>query len=237
MKEANINYVRAYHYQHAQGFIELCDSIGMYVGEEISIGGAGGKMYDPSFIGSVMLRTQETVNRNIYRPSVIHWSMGYEAPFTYMHLLAVRTVNGIDGSRPCLLPWNASTTLPADIGILAPHYWTADGYDSLSRVADRPVITTVYVLAYGTQRFGGLADCWCALHDNPHGVGGAVWMWGDQGITTPTEWADRKYGRLSNGYRHLRVSSARWRWPAWSASPSTMTSTSSPPPTLTSATR
>ena len=32
MKAANINYVRTAHYQHAKGFIELCDSIGMYVG-------------------------------------------------------------------------------------------------------------------------------------------------------------------------------------------------------------
>src|SRR5574344_1600746 len=49
MKQGNINYVRACHYQHAQGFIDLCDSIGMYVGEEISLGGAGYLMFDPSF--------------------------------------------------------------------------------------------------------------------------------------------------------------------------------------------
>jgi beta-galactosidase len=40
MKAANINYIRACHYQHAKGFIEMCDSMGMYVGAEVSLGGA-----------------------------------------------------------------------------------------------------------------------------------------------------------------------------------------------------
>lgn len=69
MKQANVNYVRACHYQHAKGFIELCDSIGMYVGAEVSLGGASQLMYDPSFISHVMLRCQETVGipiRNDY---------------------------------------------------------------------------------------------------------------------------------------------------------------------------
>ncbi|MGX8695882.1 MAG: hypothetical protein ACSW8D_05820 [Prevotella sp.] len=36
----------------------MCDSIGMYVGAEVSLGGASQLMYDPSFLGPVMLRVR-----------------------------------------------------------------------------------------------------------------------------------------------------------------------------------
>ena len=38
MKAANINYLRLSHYTPAEGFIELCDSMGMYVGNEVTLG-------------------------------------------------------------------------------------------------------------------------------------------------------------------------------------------------------
>lgn len=210
MKQANINYIRACHYQHARGFIEMCDSIGMYVGAEVSLGGAGGAMYDPGFVAPVMLRVQETVERDINSPSVIYWSVGNEDPFSYMFLRAVRTIHGIDGTRPCLLPWNASGTLPKDIDILAPHYWTAAEYDSICRQADRPVITTEYAHAYGTERFGGLYDRWKAIVNSEHGAGGAVWMWADQGLRTPTVRDEKLYGHIDKTDKHLRISAAGW---------------------------
>ena len=210
MKSANINYVRACHYQHAKGFIEMCDSIGMYVGAEVSLGGASQMMYDPAFISAVMLRTQETVERDLNNPSVIYWSVGNEDPFTYMHLRAIRTVKGIDPTRPVLMPWNASELLPEEIDILAPHYWTSYEYDSLCATSKRPVITTEYVHAYGEMRFGGLEDCFRALHKHPAGAGGAVWMWADQGIKTPTKRDEKVYGSIVKDNPYLRVSSAGW---------------------------
>lgn len=210
MKQANINYVRACHYQHAKGFIEMCDSIGMYVGAEVSLGGASQMMYDPSFISHVMLRTHETVERDLNNPSIIYWSVGNEDPFTYMHLRAIRTIKGIDPTRPVLMPWNASELLPEEIDILAPHYWTAHEYDSIAAHSKRPIITTEYVHAYGEQRMGGLEDCWKALTKHPAGAGGAVWMWADQGIKTPTKKDTRVYGSLAKGDPYLRISAAGW---------------------------
>lgn len=210
MKAANINYIRACHYQHAKGFIEMCDSIGMYVGAEISLGGASGMMQDPAFIPGMMLRATETVERDLNNPSVIYWSVGNEDAFTGMFQLAVRTIKALDPTRPVLLPWNADASLPAEIDILAPHYWTAAQYDSACANSKRPVITTEYVHAYGTQRFGGLQDCWQAITKHPAGTGGAVWMWADQGVVTPTKWTDRVYRTLSGGDPYLRISSDGW---------------------------
>lgn len=210
MKQANINYVRACHYQHAKGFIEMCDSIGMYVGEEVSLGGAGQRLYDPAFAGPALLRTYETVSRDINNPSVIYWSVGNEDSFTDLSLQCVRTVKGLDHTRPVLLPWNAyDGLLPEDIDILAPHYWTAHQYDSLARASKRPVITTEYVHAYGLQRMGGLDDCFKALTCHPAGAGGAVWMWADQGLRTPVKKDPKKYA-LGKGDEYLRLNPAGW---------------------------
>ena len=210
MKSANVNYVRACHYQHAKGFIQMCDSIGMYVGAEVSLGGAAHLMYDPSFVSPVMLRVQETVERDLNNPSIIYWSVGNEDPFTYMHLRAIRAVKGIDPTRPCLMPWNASETLPEEVDILAPHYWTSYEYDSICAQSARPIITTEYVHAYGLQRFGGLEDCFKALHKHPAGAGGAVWMWADQGIRTPHKKDREQYRSLAKDDDYLRLDAAGW---------------------------
>lgn len=210
MKQANINYIRTAHYQHARGFIEMCDSIGMYVGSEVSLGGAGMTMYDPGFIAGVQLRTVETVERDINSPSVIYWSVGNEDPLTDLHLMSVKTVKGLDPTRPVLLPWNEADVLPEDVDIIAPHYWTAAQYDSLAAKADRPIISTEYTHAYGEYRFGGLQDRWNALTKHKTGAGAAVWMWADQGIMTPTPRDEQKYGKIVKDNKYLRMSTDGW---------------------------
>ncbi|MBQ9357199.1 MAG: glycoside hydrolase family 2 [Prevotella sp.] len=210
MKQANINYIRAAHYQHAKGFIELCDSIGMYVGEEVSLGGAGTRMFDPSFVAPVLQRTYETVCRDRNNPSIIYWSVGNEDPLTDLHLQAVKCVKALDPTRPVCLPWDADETLPDDVDILAPHYWTAAQYDSIASHSSRPIITTEYVHAYGEMRFGGLEDCWQALTRHPAGAGGAVWMWADQGIHTPTPKDTLKYKSIERDSLYLRLDGAGW---------------------------
>lgn len=210
MKAANINYIRAAHYQHAQGFIEMCDSIGMYVGSEVSLGGAGDMMYDPGFTAAVAMRTIETVTRDLNRPSVIYWSIGNEDPFTTLHLQAVKTAKALDGTRPVLLPWNADETLPDDIDILAPHYWTEQEYDSLCATSKRPVISTEYTHAYGEYRFGGLVQRWNAISRHKAGAGAAVWMWADQGIKTPARKPADLKGDLAKTDPYMRMSTAGW---------------------------
>lgn len=210
MKAGNVNYVRAAHYQHAKGFIEMCDSIGMYVGGEVSLGGAGDMMDDPGFTAGVMLRTVETVKRDLNNASIVYWSVGNEDPFTTAHLDAVKTVKALDGTRPVLLPWNADDTLPEEIDILAPHYWSAAEYDSLCSGSSRPVISTEYTHAYGESRFGSLDRRWKAISARPTGAGAAVWMWADQGIHTPTLRDEKIYGSIVKDDKHLRINSNGW---------------------------
>lgn len=210
MKAANINYIRACHYQHAKGFIEMCDSMGMYVGAEVSLGGASGLMMDPSFVSAAMLRTVETVERDLNNPSIIYWSIGNEDGFTDMFLLCARVAKGLDPTRPVLYPWNADETLPEEIDILAPHYWTSHEYDSIASQSKRPIITTEYVHAYGNQRMGGLDECFKALTRHPAGAGGAVWMWADQGIKTPTKKDRKVYNSIEKDDDYLRIDGQGW---------------------------
>jgi len=182
MKAANINMVRTSHYPPAEGFIELCDELGMYVLDEVPMGFGGELGDDPSFMASGLLRAQETIARDRNHPSVILWDIGNEDPLTAMHLAVIHAVKGSDPSRPVLMPWRADAHLPAEIDILAPHYRTPSGYDTLAATATRPIITTEYTHAFGEEGFGGLEECWRALTQHASGAGAAIWMWQDQGL-------------------------------------------------------
>ena len=179
MKAANINFIRTSHYPPAEGFLDLCDQMGMYVVDEVPM---GRDMNNPSYASAAMLRAYETVSRDINHPSVIIWSVGNEDPLTSLHLAAIRTVKGLDPTRPVLMPGSGDDWLPPEIDILAPHYYKAAHYDELAGRSTRPIVTTEYTHAYGTDGFGGLEDRWKALTKHPAGAGGAIWMWADQGL-------------------------------------------------------
>src|SRR5271157_2720955 len=183
MKAANINMVRTSHYPPAEGFIELCDEMGMYVLDEVPMGFGGGSGDDPSFMASGLLRAQETIARDRNHPSVIVWDIGNENPFTALHLAMIRFVKGSDPTRPVLMPQRIDEFLPPEIDILAPHYRPPSALDQLAAHSSRPIITTEYTHAYAEDGFGGLAESWRALTQHPSGAGGSIWMWQDQGLT------------------------------------------------------
>jgi beta-galactosidase len=183
MKAANINMVRTSHYPPAEGFIELCDEMGMYVLDEVPMGFGGGSGDDPSFMASGLLRAQETIARDRNHPSVIVWDIGNENPFTALHLAMIRFVKGSDPTRPVLMPGRADEFFPPEVDILAPHYRPPSALDQLAAHSSRVIITTEYTHAYAEDGFGGLADSWRALTQHPSGAGGSIWMWQDQGLT------------------------------------------------------
>ena len=182
MKAANINFIRTSHYPPADGFLDLCDRMGMYVDDEVPMGFGGDTGNDPAYAGAAMLRAYEALARDINHPSIILWSIGNENPLTYMHMATIRAVKGMDPTRPVLMPWRAEDWLPPEIDIVAPHYYTAQQFDELAGRSTRPVVSTEYTHAFSTDGFGGLEDHWKALTKHPAGTGGAIWMWADQGL-------------------------------------------------------
>ncbi len=197
MKEANINAIRMVHYPPNEGFIRLCDQMGMYVIDEVPMGFGGSMAVDPSYAGTTMLRAFETVVRDRNHPSVIIWSVGNENPITALHLAAARYVKGADPTRPVLLPWHPSPEIVADlprypgdwmppeIDILAPHYPSGAEALAMTTRATRPVVATEYAHALAENRFADFAEIWRGLTQKPAGAGGMIWMWQDQGLRQP----------------------------------------------------
>ena len=203
MKDANINYIRCAHYTPARGFIELCDSLGLYVSNEVTVGYGEALLFDEANAAGTLLRAYETVKRDINAPSILFWTIGNEDPLTPQHLDLARVVRGLDPTRPMAMPWRAESWMPEEFQILAPHYWQPAEEETLAREnLHRPIVTTEYTHGYSEHGLGGLEARWKALIRYPNGAGGAVWMWQDQGIRTPvlpeqpSEFSDDPYLRL-----------------------------------------
>jgi beta-galactosidase len=185
MKAANINFIRTSHYPPAEGFLDLCDKMGMYVEDEVPMGFGGDHAADPSFMAATSLRVFETVARDRNHPSIVVWSMGNEDPVTALHIEAMRALKGIDPTRPILMPQQRSEFTPPEADMLAPHYLSPFAYDELGASSTRPILSTEHTHAWsadGVDGFGGFEDKWNELMHHPTAAGAAIWMWADQGL-------------------------------------------------------
>jgi hypothetical protein len=108
MKEMNMNAVRCSHYPPDQRFLDLCDSLGLYVLDEL----AGWQKAYSTKAGTPLVR--EMVTRDANHPSIIFWSNGNEGghnkeldddygqydlsnrPVIHAHHRPGNTFNGID---------------------------------------------------------------------------------------------------------------------------------------------
>ncbi len=72
MKQMNMNAVRCSHYPPDKSFLELCDSLGLYVLDEL----AGWQKAYNTKVGSILVK--EMVQRDANHPSIIFWSNGNE---------------------------------------------------------------------------------------------------------------------------------------------------------------
>lgn len=72
MKEMNMNAVRCSHYPPDKKFLELCDSLGLYVLDEL----AGWQKYYNTRVGQKLVK--EMILRDLNHPSIIFWDNGNE---------------------------------------------------------------------------------------------------------------------------------------------------------------
>ena len=172
IKEMNMNAVRCSHYPPDKSFLDICDSLGIYVLDEL----AGWQKAYSTKAGAPLVK--EMVIRDTNHPSIILWSNGNEGGHNFdliddyaKYDLSKRTVihahhrpgnalNGIDGN----------------------HY--EDYYSTQKILAD----TNIYMVTefLHAQDDGGaassLADFW-ELHWNAkRGAGGFIWDLADEGL-------------------------------------------------------
>lgn len=172
IKEMNMNAVRTSHYPPDKSFLEICDSLGIYVLDEL----AGWQKAYSTEAGAPLVRSM--VQRDANHPSIIFWSNGNEgghnmelAGHYEKYDLSARKVvhghhrpgnhyNGIDGN----------------------HY--EDYYSTQSILADTNIyMTTEFLHAQDDGGGGaGLEDIWELHWQAKRGGGGFLWTLVDEGL-------------------------------------------------------
>ncbi|MFD2162132.1 glycoside hydrolase family 2 TIM barrel-domain containing protein [Paradesertivirga mongoliensis] len=172
IKEMNMNAVRCSHYPPDKAFLNACDSLGLYVLDEL----AGWQKAYSTKAGAPLVK--EMVIRDANHPSIIFWSNGNEGG----HNFALDSHYGMYdlSNRPVIhghhRPGNAFN------GIDANHY--EDYYSTQKILAD----TNIYMVTefLHAQDDGGAAaslyDMWNLHWNAPKGGGGFIWDLADEGI-------------------------------------------------------
>ncbi|MFO7657707.1 MAG: glycoside hydrolase family 2 TIM barrel-domain containing protein [Bacteroidales bacterium] len=172
IKEMNMNAVRCSHYPPDKSFLEICDSLGLYVLDEL----AGWQNAYDKEVGAILVK--EMVMRDVNHPSVIFWSNGNEGG----HNLELDNDFGLyDPSNRTVIhahhrPGNAFN------GIDCNHY---ENYEGVKKILEGQTIymTTEFLHCQNDGGGGaGLYDYWELMRNSPLSAGGFLWAFLDEGI-------------------------------------------------------
>ncbi len=169
MKEMNMNAVRMAHYPPDTHFLEVCDSLGLYVMNEL--GGWHGHYDTPT--GKKLLKEMIKVSEN--NPSIIFWANGNEGGHN-AELDSTFFEQDIQ-KRPLIYPWAVYG------GFETTHYreynYGIGTYDHGHNI----VMPTEFLHGmYDGGHGAGIEDYWKAMWANPLSAGGFLWDFQDQGI-------------------------------------------------------
>lgn len=187
IKEANINFVRTSHYPPHPRFVELCDSMGFYVMEEIPFGGGDSHLTDTSYQNILYSRGFYTLKRDKNNPSIFCWSVGNENPVTEITINTAEYIKHLDITRPVCFPQTATyfrennQNIPGFIDIYSPHYTTPYELDNYANTLNRPIIVTEYAHSLGLD-FDMMQNVWNLMYKKENIAGGGIWDFADLGI-------------------------------------------------------
>jgi hypothetical protein len=172
IKGMNMNAVRCSHYPPDQSFLEICDSLGLYVLDEL----AGWHDAYDTRVGEKLVR--EMVVRDVNHPSVIFWSNGNEGGHNF----------DLDNDFSLYDPSNRVVIHAhhrpnhAFNGIDCNHY---EPYESVKKILQDTLIymTTEFLHSQNDGGGGaGLYDYWELMRKSPISGGGFIWAFLDEGI-------------------------------------------------------
>lgn len=169
MKEMNNNAVRMSHYPPDQDFLDVCDSLGLYVLDELT----GWQAKYDTIVGRKLVK--ELVVRDVNHPSVIFWDNGNEGGWN----------RGLDNDyalydpqkRTVLHPWEKFN------GTDTKHY--PDYNYILKTVATGTEVFFPTEFMHGLYDGGaaaGLEDFWNQMLKYPHSAGGFIWALLDESV-------------------------------------------------------
>ena len=169
MKDMNMNAVRMSHYPPDKHFLEVCDSLGLYVMDELA--GWHGNYDTPT--GTKLLEEMMVHDQN--HPSIVIWSNGNEGGHNLEldHLFRDRDLQ----QRPVVHPWQLFQ------GIETQHYreyhYGIGNYENGHDI----LLPTEFLHGWFDGGHGaGLEDYWEAMWHNPLAAGGFLWDFADEAV-------------------------------------------------------
>ena len=168
MKGMNMNSVRLSHYPADPEFLEACDSLGLYVMDEL--GGWHGKYDTPTGVRLI----EGMIERDVNHPSVIWWSNGNEKGWNVE----------LDGEfhkydlqkRPVIHPQGNFS------GFETMHYRSYGESQNYMRLPEIFMPTEFLHGLYDGGHGAGLYDYWEMMRKHPRCIGGFLWVLADEGV-------------------------------------------------------
>lgn len=168
IKSMNMNAVRLSHYPADPEFLDACDSLGLYVENELA--GWHGKYDTPTGVKLV----KEMVERDVNHPSVIWWSNGNEKGWNdelngEFHKYDLQ-------KRPVIHPQGNFG------GFETMHYRSYGESQEYMRKPDIFMPTEFLHGLYDGGHGAGLYDYWEMMRKHPRCAGGFLWVLADEGV-------------------------------------------------------
>lgn len=169
IKEMNMNAVRTSHYPPDGHFLDMCDSLGLFVLDEL---GGWHDAYDTE-VGSQLVR--EMVIHDVNHPSVVIWDNGNEGGHNpdFDSLFGKYDIQ----KRLVIHPWEEFN------GTATQHYRPYDY--GVGTFWNGPLITFPTEFLHGLYDGGSgasLEDYWELMWRNPRAAGGFLWVFADEGV-------------------------------------------------------
>ncbi|WP_346859231.1 glycoside hydrolase family 2 TIM barrel-domain containing protein [uncultured Draconibacterium sp.] len=169
IKEMNMNAVRCSHYVPDKRFLELCDSMGLFVLDEVT-GWQDG--YD-TIVGPKVIK--ETVLKDENHPSVVIWDHGNEGGWLFENEKWLQYWD--IQKRPVICPWLLHN------GVDTHHYPEYNQAIARNIFGNDPFMPTEFLHGlYDGGHGAGLEEFWKSYESSPLLAGGFLWVLADEAI-------------------------------------------------------
>ena len=169
MKEMNMNSVRMSHYPPDQYFLDMCDSLGMFVLDELA---GWQKFYDTPTAERLV---KQMVERDVNHPSVVLWDNGNEGGFNK----DVRDDYALydPQKRTVIEPWSVIN------GTNTKHYPGYKYVENALKNGKEIFFPTEFLHGlYDGGHGAGLDDQWNLMLSSPLSAGAFMWVFADEGV-------------------------------------------------------
>jgi len=169
IKDMNMNAVRMSHYPPDDHFLDVCDSLGLFVLDEL----AGWQAAYDTRVGSIL--AQEMLMKDVNHPSIVVWDNGNEGGW---NTELDHFFDELDPQkRPLIHPW-------AEFRSTDTQHYKDYNYGVGTHQQGRKIVFPTEFLhgLYDGGHGAGLEDYWKMMLNNPLSAGGFLWDYADEAV-------------------------------------------------------